>query len=933
MGHLAVRSPSWARSHRSGGRSCRNILGFRASSRATAAAHATHTAYHWRSQRGLRHFSCSRSLPRTFICLSTYHLFSRGPIHNPRNHRENRGKDVTNPITCSNNTLGHLTNTIERAGTAASSTYTACVDRPNYHFFAALPKVAPETAGATTALAMSALAMVLLARDMKRRRPGLLLPTCSRFIGVCHLLFPRPALSRSHALTLSRSTSAPGRGEGNALTISVYQRLLAVLSLFPPFPPVQKIRVHPRSSVVKLRFWRFATYWLILSLLGTDPRLDFWTLHAQSCALPTNPSTDSVRVTYFAYDFDGHLTQVNSPEGVINYGYDLATGRLTSTCTANSYTAYDYDELGRLKHVNALKRNGAAINETTTYTYDKVGNRSTVTLPNGVVTSYGYDTLNRLTGLTNMLGGTNLLSSYTYQLHPTGRRTNALEILRTEDSTPFWLTNTLIWQFDGMYRLTNEVCVSSNNVSTYTNVFQYDQVGNRFSKAHLQNGATTTVTNLFNGNDQLLVEVTLSGNTPIETNSYAYDSNGSLIAKTNISSSSSTMLYGFDLKNKLSSVSLAGSSLTNFFLYNDSGIRVQSWSSSGSDTTLYLVDANNRTGYVQVLEELIARGASPRTSYVIGDDVLAQGAEIAEKPSYFLHDGHGSTRQLSKTNGLISSHYNYDAYGGTLDSSTSPAQTTKLYCGEQFEPLLQMYNLRARFYHPNTGRFNARDSFAGYNEDPRSLHKYAYASLDPVLATDPSGEDDTLLSLLVVAFVAAVLVAVAIFVTGCCGINDPYAGYDQSKDISRYNCAGLALRTYSNIDPAQTVKQYIWSKHGQVRDPSLPAQEGQVKLWLWEYTIHGEDASGHRLTPDYPDFHIVGGRIGKGGTDPTNVFTKNGHRPVHGPGTGPAFKPSPREPATYDNAGEATVTNAFKVRENMTETIYLLPRDYIPDIH
>ncbi|PWU16134.1 MAG: hypothetical protein C5B50_14070, partial [Verrucomicrobia bacterium] len=132
------------------------------------------------------------------------------------------------------NTLGQLTNTIERAGTAASDTYTAGVDRPNHHFFARLPKLRPETAGATTGLSILALGMVFMARGMKRRRPGLLLPTCSRFIGVCYLLFRgRPTLSRSHSLTLPRSTSAPGRGEGNSLEISVYQRLLAVLSPFP----------------------------------------------------------------------------------------------------------------------------------------------------------------------------------------------------------------------------------------------------------------------------------------------------------------------------------------------------------------------------------------------------------------------------------------------------------------------------------------------------------------------------------------------------------------------------------------------------------------------------------------------------------------------------------------------------------------------------
>ncbi|PWU19983.1 MAG: hypothetical protein C5B50_05045, partial [Verrucomicrobia bacterium] len=77
------------------------------------------------------------------------------------------------------------------------------------------------------------------------------------------------------------------------------------------------------------------------------------------------------------------------------------------------------------------------------------------------------------------------------------------------------------------------------------------------------------------------------------------------------------------------------------------------------------------------------------------------------------------------------------------------APTTKLYCGEQYDATLQMYNLRARFYDPRNGRFHARDTFEGNNEDPLSLHKYDYCECNPVVATDPSGHDGELISLLI----------------------------------------------------------------------------------------------------------------------------------------------------------------------------------------
>jgi YD repeat-containing protein len=69
------------------------------------------------------------------------------------------------------------------------------------------------------------------------------------------------------------------------------------------------------------------------------------------------------------------LTQIASPEGTINYEYDLATGRHTRTFTDNSDTRYMYDELGRLKTVELFKRNGVtlATPEVTTYDYSGAG--------------------------------------------------------------------------------------------------------------------------------------------------------------------------------------------------------------------------------------------------------------------------------------------------------------------------------------------------------------------------------------------------------------------------------------------------------------------------------------------------------------------------------------------------------------------------------
>jgi len=50
----------------------------------------------------------------------------------------------------------------------------------------------------------------------------------------------------------------------------------------------------------------------------------------------------------------------------------------------------------------------------------------------------------------------------------------------------------------------------------------------------------------------------------------------------------------------------------------------------------------------------------------------------------------------------------------------------------------------ARYYNPLTGRFLSRDPEEGNKFYPKALHKYLYASGDPVNAFDPTGKDSIL---------------------------------------------------------------------------------------------------------------------------------------------------------------------------------------------
>jgi RHS repeat-associated protein len=65
------------------------------------------------------------------------------------------------------------------------------------------------------------------------------------------------------------------------------------------------------------------------------------------------------------------------------------------------------------------------------------------------------------------------------------------------------------------------------------------------------------------------------------------------------------------------------------------------------------------------------------------------------------------------------------------------------YRGEQYDPDLGLYYLRARYYNPNTGRFVSMDPEDGIDTDPKTLHKYLYAGGEPVNHVDPTGRTET----------------------------------------------------------------------------------------------------------------------------------------------------------------------------------------------
>ncbi|EEF63316.1 RHS repeat-associated core domain-containing protein [Pedosphaera parvula] len=414
---------------------------------------------------------------------------------------------------------------------------------------------------------------------------------------------------------------------------------------------------------------------------------------------PTGQRTNMVDASgtnSYTYDSRGRLLTKITPQGTLTYTYDgygnLAT--IQSSTAGGTLLSYGYDILNRL--TNVVDR----FTNSTVYNFDVVGNLQTVQLPNKVTNSYTYDTLNRLTNLTaKSSGGT--VASFAYKLALAGNRTNLTEALNG-------VNRTNSWSYDARFRLTNET-ITASAAPTGTISSKYDSAGNRTNRTSSVAGVGSQTFN-FNANDQISTDV--------------YDSNGN--TRTN-----GANVFFYDAENRLTNATVGGTNIT--VIYDGDGNRVRKI--IGTTTNFYLVDDFNPTGYAQVLEE--KTGTNLTRIYTYGLTLISQRDTVTR---FFGYDGNGNTRYLTDTSAAISDTYVYDAYG-VLVANSGTSTNFYRYSGEQFDPNLGLYYLRARYMNPDTGRFWTRDSFEGNPEDPKSLHRYTYGEGDPIDNRDPSGHD------------------------------------------------------------------------------------------------------------------------------------------------------------------------------------------------
>jgi RHS repeat-associated protein len=448
------------------------------------------------------------------------------------------------------------------------------------------------------------------------------------------------------------------------------------------------------------------------------------------------------------YDVRNRLEKKITPEGVLQYSYDgnnnIKTAKAFSdiACTiphSSGYSvAYTWDTFNRLKSVvETPDINGEG--PTTVYEYDELERLKECAYPTTTVVkhTYGYNDASWLSSVT--ISGVPT-TAFTYSFNGasganpwypgrTGARTGVSESLNGG-------SRVAAYNYDRLYRLTKENISSGtpSGLITYDSTEGYgdstgfDKVGNRRKRESTVSAVSQVPTYSYDYNDRL-------DNDTIQTTPSTYfDSNGST------TSDSDGFIYGYDFENRLVSRTKTGTA-TLGFAYDHSGNRISKTVSGATPPTIYfLIDEQTPTGYPQVVEELSATTPPALLkTYNYGLRLISQKASGGSS-QYYGHDGHGNVRLLTDSAGVVLNTYTYDAFGIQIASTVSTENRYR-YCGEQWDPDLGMYYLRARYYSPEKGRFWTMDTFEGNRNDPLSLHKYLYAADDPVNGVDPSGHE------------------------------------------------------------------------------------------------------------------------------------------------------------------------------------------------
>ena len=465
-------------------------------------------------------------------------------------------------------------------------------------------------------------------------------------------------------------------------------------------------------------------------------------------------------------DAANRLMRSDGPAGIFTNRYYIHNGLLStvSNLASGLHVSYNYDIMDRVESIRWQDRQGEDLFGMH-YAYNAAGMITNLTLRDGSRTAYQYDSLDRLVGEKRYSATGTLVDEAGYDYDAAGNRLRKQRgSVQVNYSQPYgsqgnrlasWsatstdaFTAARTWEISGH---------SSEEIGT-NNLFGELWVSNTVAVTPTVAGTNFSVTALLMAPGEQSIVAAIrdtAGNMGYATNTvttrivtnanYTYNAAGCVtgILYRGIHYPDCQFNLAWNSQYQLTAVATNGTPVETYG-YDPLGRRA--WTSDGSVTNWHVYDG------MHVVADLAASGTLLR-SYAWGpgiDNLLAVTVYTGGTTNvyYAITDQLGTVHALADATGDIVESYLYDAWGNVLEVRDengllsndnglwySPLGNRYLFQGREYSWTTGLYNFRARWYDPITGRWLSNDPIGISG----GLNQYVAFGNNPVNFRDPSG--------------------------------------------------------------------------------------------------------------------------------------------------------------------------------------------------